>query len=302
MRIVSFLPSATEILYELGMGEYLVGVTHECDYPIEAKTKPIVIKSSIDCSKMSSKEIDEAITNMVMNGKDIYVINDEELIKARPDIIIAQGLCKVCSPYKSEIERALNILKKRPKVVMLEPHNLKEVLDSIIIVARELGIENKGKELVNKLNKRIEYVKSRIKVKDKRVLAIEWLDPLYTAGHWVPDMINIVGVNLISKSGEHSRRLDFEEIIKEDPDVIILMACGYDTKRIIDELPCLEKFEYWHKLKAVKEGEVYAVDASSYFNRPGPRLVTGIEILAKILHKDTFKELSTPKDSFKKVY
>ena len=304
MRICSFLPSATEILYELGLQDYIVGVTHECDYPRDAKNKRIVVRSSFDPAKMDSKEIDDLIARMVREQKDIYIIDDQALLEADPDVIVAQGLCEVCSPYLNEIARAKRILNNKPRIIMLDPHDLNGIFDSIMQVAIALDREEQGRLLINRLKARIEYVKSNARKGVKRkVLCLEWLDPLYDAGHWVPDMVEIAnGMNLISKSREPSRRIGWQEVIDSDPDVIVLMACGFDVDRIVKELPKLEANEYWNDLRAVKDKQVYAVDASSYFNRPGPRVVTGVEILAKILHEDIFKDLMVPSRSYKKVY
>ena len=300
MRICSFLPSATEILYELNAGNDIVGVTHECNYPPDAKNKPIVVRGAIDTSKMSSKDIDLLITEMVRESKDIYVIDDQALKEADPDIIIAQGLCKVCSPYFNEVERAMHILDNKPEVVMLDPHNLTDILDNIMQIGKAIDREEEARILIDRLKARIDYIK-QFEFNKPRVLAIEWLDPLYTAGHWVPDMINMLAVNLISKDSEPSRRMSWEEVLDADADIIVLMACGFNTDRIIDELHVIEN-EYWNRLKAVKSKQVYAVDATSYFNRPGPRIVTGIEILAKIIHPSIFRDLKVPNNSFKKVY
>jgi iron complex transport system substrate-binding protein len=237
---------------------------------------------------------------MVREKKDIYIIDDQALKEADPDIIIAQGLCKVCSPYFNEVDRALQLLNNKPDIVMLDPHNLDDILASIMQVAKAIDKEENGKEVIKRLKARIDYIKQDF-IKP-RVLAIEWLDPLYTAGHWVPDMINLLAINLISKSSEPSRRMSWEEVLKADPDIIILMACGFDVNRIIEELHIIERNPAWYELRAVRNKQVYAVNASAYFNRPGPRVITGIEILAKIIHPTIFKHINVPNNSFKKVY
>lgn len=305
MRICSFLPSATEILYELGLGESIVGVTHECDFPSDASKKTIVVRSSFEASKLSSEEINSMIVQLVRDGKDIYVVDDDALRKASPDLIVAQGLCEVCSPYLKELDRAMNILDKKPKVIVLDPHNLDEILVSIEQVAKNVEREEKGKEVVKALRERIEHVRSVAKnaKNTPRVLCIEWLDPIFTSGHWVPQMVEIAGAtNGVSKRGEPSRRMEWKEALEFDPDIIVLMPCGFDVERTMKELWRIEKQEEWKKLNAVKNKMVYATDASSYFSRPGPRTVTGLEILAKIAHPVLFKELKVPEGSFRKIY
>jgi len=305
MRICSFLPSATEILYELGVGDNVVGVTHECDFPPEASKKTIVVRSAFDASKIGSEEIDKMIVQFVHEGKDIYVVDDQALKNADPDLIVAQGLCEVCSPYLKELDRAMSILNNKPKVIVLDPKELDEILLSITQVAKEIGKEERGEEVVRMLKNRIDKISSTAKdAKNKpRVLCIEWLDPLFTSGHWVPQMVELAGaVNGVSKRGEPSRRMEWEEALEFDPEIIVLMPCGFDVKRTMKELWRIEKSENWKKFNAVRNKMIYAVDASSYFSRPGPRTVTGLEILAKIIHPDLFNTLKVPEDSFRKVY
>lgn len=305
MRICSFLPSATEILYELGVGDNVVGVTHECDFPPGASKKTIVVRSAFDASKIGSEEIDKMIVQFVHEGKDIYVVDDQALKNADPDLIVAQGLCEVCSPYVKELDRAMNILNNKPKVIVLDPKDLDEILLSITQVAKEIGKEERGEEVGRMLKNRINKISSTAKdAKNKpRVLCIEWLDPLFTSGHWVPQIVELAGaVNGVSKRGEPSRRMDWQEALEFDPEIIVLMPCGFDVKRTVKELWRIEKSENWKKFNAFRKKMIYAVDASSYFSRPGPRTVTGLEILAKIIHPDLFSPLKVPEDSFRKVY
>ncbi|MFQ5968890.1 MAG: cobalamin-binding protein [Nitrososphaerales archaeon] len=305
MRICSFLPSATEILYELGVGQDIVGVTHECDFPPDASKKTVVVRSSFDSSKIGSEEIDKIVVKFVREAKDIYIIDDQALKNADPELIVAQGLCEVCSPYLKELDRAINILNKKPGVIVLDPHDLDEILDSITQVAKEIGKEARGVEVVRMLKNRIDKISSTAKdAKDRpKVLCIEWLDPLFTSGHWVPQMVELGGaVNGVSTRGEPSRRMGWEEALEFDPEIIVLMPCGFDLMRTLKELWRIEKSENWKKFNAVRNKMIYAVDASSYFSRPGPRTVTGLEILAKIIHPDLFSMLKVPEDSFGKVY
>ena len=301
-RIVSFLPSATEILYQLGAGDQLVGVTHECDFPEEAKSKPRVIHSSFDPTKMSSNEIDRQVVELMHSGGDIYLVDEQILKNANPDLIVAQGICDVCSPTTKEISKAVSILNNKPEVVILDPHNLDDILASILEVAKKIGKIVQAQNLIDSLRKRIEYVKGKSKKSRPKVLCIEWLAPLFTAGHWVPQMVEIAGgINGISVIGEPSRRMKLEEAVVFDPDIIVLMTCGFDINRIHQEYSKLTSNGQWKSLRAVQNNRVYAVDANSYFSKPGPRTVTGIEILAKIINPKTFGELKTPDHSFTQI-
>ncbi|MDE1724418.1 MAG: cobalamin-binding protein [Thaumarchaeota archaeon] len=302
MRLVSFLPSATEMLYELGVEDQIMAVTHECNYPAGAKTKPRVIHSSFDPQKMSSQEIDSKVVDLVSSGKDIYILDEQVLKKANPDLIVAQGICEVCSPYTREIGRAMTLLENKPEVLILDPKNLDDILQNIIQVGNKIGKQEKAKEFVEKLQKRITRIKNTNIVSKPKVLCIEWLDPLFSAGHWVPQMVEIAGgINGISSTGDKSRRMQIEEIAKFDPDIVILMPCGFDVQRTLVEYENLLESTNWRKIKAVNRGQVYAVNANEYFSKPGPRTVTGLEILAKIIHPDTFRDLQIPKYSIQKI-
>ena len=302
MKIVSFLPSATEILYELGAGDQVLAVTHECNYPVQAKTKPKVIHASFNPEKMSSHEIDNKVVQLVKTGQDIYILDEQVLKNADPDLIVAQGICEVCSPYTREINRAVTLLGGRPEVIILDPKNLDDILQNIIQIGDKVSKQENAKNFVTKLQKRIDIIRETPKISRPKVLCIEWLDPLYTAGHWVPQMVEIAGgINGISSTGEKSRRMEVDEIAKFDPDIIILMPCGFDLLRTIIEYEKLLENENWRNLKAVEQGQVYAVNANEYFSKPGPRTVTGLEILAKIIHPDTFLDLKTPEQSIQRI-
>jgi iron complex transport system substrate-binding protein len=301
-RIVSFLPSATEILYELGVGDQILAVTHECNYPIEATTKPRVIHASFDPEKMSSQEIDNKVIELTHTGKDIYILDEEVLKKANPELIVAQGICEVCSPYIKEINRAVTLFGGKTEVLVLDPSNLDDILQNIIEVGNKVGKQEKARDFVVQLQKRIDYIKNIPKISRPKVVCIEWIDPLFTAGHWVPQMVEIAGgTNGIISTGDKSRRMEIDEIVKFDPDIVVLMPCGFDVKRTILEYDKLLENEKWRSFKAVKQGEVYAVNSNEYFSKPGPRTVVGLEILAKIIYPDTFRDLHIPKQSIQKI-
>jgi iron complex transport system substrate-binding protein len=303
MRIVSFLPSATETLYELGAGNQIVGVTHECKYPSQARKKPQVIRSSFDPSQMTGREIDSKIVELMHSGKDIYIVDENILKRVSPDLIVAQGLCEVCSPFTKEINRAVTLLgERRPDVLILDPHDLDDILVSIMDVAEKIGKVTEGRKLVNSLQKRIDSVSSMKINHNPRVLCVEWIDPLFTAGHWVPQMVEFAGgINGLSSAGEPSRRMGIDEAVQLNPDTIVLMPCGFDIEQTLRELPALARNEKWKSLEAVKNGNIYVVNANEYFSKPGPRTVTGVEIMAKILHPETSQHIRVPKGSYKKI-
>jgi len=302
-RIVTFLPSATELIYNLGADDKLFGVTHECNYPIDAKTKPRVISSVFDPALMSSKQIDDKICQSMTDGKEIYNLNEENLLNAKPDLIISQNICEVCSAHTEHVNMAVNMLEKKPEVYTMDPHNVDEILMSIKDISKMIGKEKEGNELINSLLKRLEFVKSKMCEERPKVVAIEWVDPFFTSGHWIPEMIAIAGgENLISIEKMPSRKMKLEEIKSANPDIIVIMPCGFDVKRTIFEYNnVLAENPDWNELKAVEENNVYAVDANSYFSKPSLRTITGIEILAQIIHPDIFGSLQLPKDSFTKI-
>jgi len=302
-RIVSFLPSATELLYELGVQDNLYGVTHECKYPSDATSKPQVINSVINSDKLTSKEIDTMTCQLINDGKDIFVLNEKNLKEAHPDLIISQETCEVCAAYTDQVNKALKILQKKPILHSIDPHNLQEIINSVVELGKILGKETKAKEIIDSLEKRIQNVKKLQNNKRPRVLAIEWIEPFFTAGHWIPEMIQIAGgINMISKIGEHSRRLDFKEVAESDPEIIIMMPCGFDTKRTISEYNnILKENKKWNSLKAVKNNQIFAVDGNSFFSKPSIRTIEGLEILAKIIQPDKFEDLHVSEESFSHI-
>ena len=302
-RIVTFLPSATELIYSLGADDKLFGVTHECNYPNGAITKPRVINSVFDPASMSSKQIDDKICQLMTDGKQIYNLNKENLLNAKPDLIISQNICEVCSAHTEHVKMAVDMLEKKPEVYTMDPHDVDEILVSIRDISKMIGKKKEGNELVDSLAKRLEFIKSKTFEERPNVVAIEWVDPFFTSGHWIPEMIESAGgENLISTEKMPSRKMELEEIKEANPDIIVMMPCGFDVKRTVSEYNnVLTNNPDWNELKAVKEKNVYAVDANSYFSKPSLRTITGIEILAKIIHPDVFGDLQLPENSFAKI-
>jgi iron complex transport system substrate-binding protein len=288
LRIYSFLPSATEMVYALGLGDQLCGVTNECDYPPEARTKPVVVQSLLDPSAMS--QIDWRVVNDLSHGHGLYRINRDLLLKERPDVVITQELCDVCSVSLRDVLKTATDLASQCNVVSLQPHGLDRVLEDIVTVGDACGAPARAGELAASLRSRVRSVREAAKsLPRKRVFCLEWYDPLFASGHWVPEMVSIAGgVEVAGRAGEESRRVAWDEVRASDPEVLVLIPCGFGVERAVSDLGLVTKLEGWEDVTAVKTGEVYAADGSSYFSRPGPRLVDGLETLAEILHPEVF--------------
>ena len=270
---------------------------------VDAKTKLRVISSVFDPASMSSKQIDDKICQLMTDGKEIYNLNKENLLNAKPDLIISQNICEVCSAHTEHVKKAMEILEKKPEVYTMDPHDVNEILVSIKDISKMIGKEKEGSNLVDSLSNRLEFVKSKTFEERPKVVAIEWVDPFFTSGHWIPEMIEAAGgENLISTEKMPSRKMKLGEIKEANPDIIVMMPCGFNVKRTISEYNnVLAKNTDWNELKAVKKNNVYAVDANSYFSKPSLRTITGIEVLANIIHPDVFGDLQLPEDSFAKI-
>ena len=299
MRICSFLPSTTEIICELGLADNLIGITHECDYPEAVNSKERVIMSSIDHKALSSKEIDDLVTENSKNGKSTYLVDKDKLKAANPDIIFTQGLCEVCAVSGNQVLEAVEVLENRPEIISLEPGTVDEVLESIITIGNATGKSEKAGELVASLKKRIDIIRNvSVRERDKpRVFCLEWLEPPFVAGHWVPDMVEIAGGdNGLRSKGEQSVKVEWDDILDFAPHYIFVMPCGFNIDKTINEIDAVTSNSIWNQTPASQKGNVYLVDANSYFSRPGPRIVDGIEIIARTIHPDLFK-MEPPPDS-----
>lgn len=297
-RIVSFLPSATEIIYLLGSQDLLFGVTSQCNYPAEAKNKPQVIRSIFDSESMTSLQIEDKIQELSRLRNDFFIINYDLLESIQPDLIISQGLCDVCSPHNKEMDKAIQFLENKVETLVLDPHTVDDIMQNIMDVAKSVGKETVGLDTKVSLTKRIKNI-STTKNKKPKVICLEWFDPFYISGHWVPQMVEIAGgINGISKSGDRSRKIDLSQISQFDPDILILLPCGFDLSKVLREYVSLQNNRKWNSLRAIQNDMVFAVDALSYFSRPGPRIITGIEILAKIINPEFFADLLVPMNSY----
>jgi len=288
MRIVSLLPSATEILCALGLEDQLVGVTHECDYPPFVRQLPKVTRTLIP-TEASSAEIDRLVLQRLQRGGALYTLNLPVLEALRPDLIVTQALCDVCAVAEDEVRAAACMLPGRPQVVNLEPQTLSEVLAAIRQVGSALGLEQRAQEVIEALSSRIAAVVTRTAGLEHRprVALLEWLDPPFSCGHWNPELVRLAGgVEGLGQEGRPSRTLRLEEVLAWQPEVVFIACCGFSVERTLSDLPALQFVPGWQDVPAVRSGRVYVTDGSHYFSRPGPRLVDSLEILAHTLHPE----------------
>ena len=291
MRIVSLLPSATEIICQVGLAEYLVGVSHECDYPSFVKTLPSVTESLIP-KNAGSAEIDAAVRAQLSTEKAIYHLDMDVLTELKPDFIITQSLCEVCAVAQDEVLDAVCHLPGNAKIINLEPMTLQDVFDTLLLVGEETNFKDQAHVAVAQLKERVEKVSE---LTDKHittaskpdVVFLEWIKPLFNAGHWTPELIEYAGgVSLLSNKHKPSTTITWQSIVDTDPDVLFIACCGYDLQRTFQDMPLLVKKDEWSMLNAVKQEKVFLTDGNAYFSRPGPRLVDGLEIMAHALHPD----------------
>ena len=291
IRIASLLPSTTEIVCALGMEQALVGRSHECDHPTGITGLPVLTAARLDASR-SSREIDDAVKDLVRRAVSIYDVDAGLLRELRPDVILTQTQCEVCAVSEADVARAVaDWTGTSPQIVSLEPNALESVWATIGRVAEVLGERERGEHLMAAIRQRVADVAQRAAGSDPppRVACIEWIDPLMTAGNWVPELVGFAGgINLFSRPGAHSPWLEWDELESQDPDVIVVMPCGFGIERCEKEMAVLHRNKRWNGLRAVREGRVYLTDGNHYFNRPGPRLVDSLEILAEILHPARF--------------
>jgi len=290
MRVLSLIASSTEIIHSLGCGDKLIGRSHECDYPPSVVDLPYCTEPRFNIEG-SSLEIDNRVKSILQEALSVYRIDEQKLIELSPDLIVTQSQCDVCAVSLSDVEEAISkILDNKPHIVSLEPNKLSDIWNDIQKVATALDVKEKGDALVSAMRERINTLTRMVdNLRRKSVACIEWLEPLMAAGNWIPELVGIAGgENMFGIKGQHSPWMEFEDLIDKDPDIIIIMPCGYDIKKSKEEMEALKKLPHWIKLKAVKDGEVYLTDGNQYFNRPGPRLVESLEILIEIIHLGKF--------------
>jgi len=286
-RIVSFLPSATEMACALGLGDRLMGITHECDYPPEVSAKPIVVRSALPIETMSQAEIDVAVSERLKRGLSLYLVDEPAVREIAPDLILTQDLCQVCAPSGNEVSQLLKQLPNSPRILWQTPKTIGEIFDCMRELGEATGREATAETFIRDGRARLDAVAAATRdVADRpRVFCMEWMDPIYCCGHWVPEMVRIAGgMDELGRDGEDSIRVSWDDVRRWAPDVVIVMPCGFDLEKTVAESARLSSYVGWNDLPAVRSGRVYAVDANSYFARPGPRVVEGTELLAHLIH------------------
>jgi iron complex transport system substrate-binding protein len=285
MRIISLVPNGTEILFALGAGGQVMGVSHECDWPAEARQRPILTGSALTPG-MSAAEIDKAVSAQVGSGLSLYTLDEARIAEIEPDLVVTQQLCPVCAVSTEQVDGAVRPLPRCPEVLSLDPKNLAGVFADIRTVGAAIGRTAEAEALLRTLEERLAAVRARVADRPRpRVLALEWLDPPFAGGHWIPEMIaEAGGIDVIAGPGDSSRRLTWEQVEAADPDFVVVMPCGFDEAGARLQMELATDRPEWRRLRAVRAGRVHPVDANGCFSRPGPRLVDGIEQLAAIFH------------------
>jgi iron complex transport system substrate-binding protein len=288
MRIVSLLPSATEILFALGLGDEVVGVSHECDFPAQTRGKRVVIHSRLPHG-LSALEIDSLVRQFMARAESLYSVDGEILRELNPDLVVTQDLCHVCSASPEDLSAVLRDFEKRPEVLCLNPQNLSDVWRDVLLVAQATSRVPGAEKLIREIHERLETLQRQLEstTARPRVAFLEWLEPFYVGGHWVPEMIALAGgEDVFGRIGTASFRVELKDLVTAAPEMIVVSPCGYDAAQAQREYSAMNFSSEWNAIPAVKNGRVFAFEANSYASRPGPRLMTGVEALAKIFHPE----------------
>jgi iron complex transport system substrate-binding protein len=302
-RIVSFLPSATEMICALGLADRLMGVTHECDHPAEVSDKPIIVRSALQTHRMRQSEIDAAVAERLREGLSLYQVDERLLQDIAPDLIVTQDLCQVCAPSGNEVAQVLRSLPTKPQILWLTPKSLEEIFENLQDLGAATGRLERAKEIIADGRDRLERIVLKAsRLPDRpRVFCMEWIDPVYCSGHWVPEMVRIAGgIDELGRGGADSVRISWDEVVQWAPEILIVMPCGCGLAESATQARQLFNYPGSAGLPAVRDNRVYAVDANSYFARPGPRVVEGTELLAHLLHPTSF-EWKGPSDAFQRL-
>jgi iron complex transport system substrate-binding protein len=302
-RLISFLPAATEMAFALGLGDQVVGVSHECDFPAMAKKKPVVVKAALPLERMTLREIDMAVAERIRSGQNLYEVDERLLGELLPTHILTQDLCHVCAPSGNEITRALAALPAKPGIVWLTPHTIEDIFGNMRDLGVATGTLAKAEEFIANARTRLWEIAERVArvPHHPRVFVLEWIDPYYCCGHWVPEMIELAGgEDGLGCRGKDSVRISWEDIVAWAPEVLIVSPCGFGTEKAVEQAKRLLQQPGWSDLPAIRDGRVYAVDANAYFSRPGPRVVDGVELLAHLIHPEIF-DWNGPRGAFEKI-
>ncbi len=302
-RIVSFLPSATEMVFALGLGDRLVGVTHECDFPPEAREKPVVVRSAVPTQHATAAEIDRMVRERLHGGQSLYQVDEALLKKLRPELILTQDLCQVCAPSGNEVSQVLRFLSPRPEILWMTPKCLEDILSNLQELAQRTGRADRAERILRESRTRIDRIRglARGLAHRPRVFCMEWTEPLYCAGHWVPEMVEIAGgFDALGRKGEDSTRITWDEVRRWSPEILFVSPCGCHLDEAAEEARRLTRLPGWDDLPCVRSNRVFAVDSSSYLSRPGPRIVLGVEMFAHLLHPESFPWRG-PADAFSRI-
>lgn len=303
LRIVSFLPAATEMACALGLTEQIVGISHECDYPPEVRSKPIVVRNSLPLEKMSLNEINVAVAECIRNGGSLYTVDQALLRKLAPTHLLTQALCDVCAPAGNQVTTALKALPAKPQIVWFTPRCLSEINDNLLELGQATDRVDQARQLIASNNARLEAVASltRRATHRPRVFCLEWVDPYYCCGHWVPEMVELAGgEDALGRKGTASVRIPWTDIAAWAPEVLIVMPCGFGLEKAVEQTTQLLQQPGWRELPAVRNDRVFAVNANSYFARPGPRLIDGTELLAHLIQPGLCDWNGAP-DAFRQI-
>lgn len=290
MRIVSLLPAATEMACVLGLQDDIVGISFECDYPQAITGRPRVVSSVLDTAGMPPRQIDVEVAVLMQGGRSLYVIDEELLARLRPDIVLTQDLCQVCAPSGNILSEAVARLDYQPKIIFMSPHSIADIENNLMELADATGRRKKAEKIRAGWHRRIDNVRRRAENRRRfpRVFLMEWVDPIYCAGHWLAEMVEIAGgQDVLSRKGEDSVRVSWQDVLDWQPEIIVVAPCGYNKEQAEGQIKLLHTLPGWSELPAVRSGRVHAVDASAYLARPGPRVIDGLEMLADLFNKTT---------------
>lgn len=292
MKICSLLPGATEVVAALGAAGELVGISHECDYPAEVRRAPVLVRPVIDSDGTASSDIDRQVDDAAQTGRNLYRLDEALFAQAGPDVVITQDLCHVCAITPDRLQEAIKRLPRPPRLLSLNPSSLDDILSDAERIGEAIGRAAAGRDLAARLRAELAAIQDRVARSSRprpRVVCLEWLDPLYIGGHWVPDMVaRAGGRDMLGTPGGRSTKVTWEQVLEAEPDVLLLMPCSFSTERTLREAALVTARPGWDRLPAVQQGQVFAVDSASFFSRPSPRLVQGVALLAALFHPDLF--------------